>query len=77
MREIVSDVWDFKRDASGSWNWQQQSLRHELIRQCERSFASFEECVADARRCGYIGSVSVAHEPLRDAKGRLVRGRQR
>ena len=77
MNEIVSDVWDFKKDSSGSWHWQRQSLRHELIRECERPFASFEECVADAQRCGYSGSPSVIHEPLRDALGRLLRESRR
>jgi hypothetical protein len=77
VNEIVSDVWDFKKDASGSWKWQRQSLRHELIRECERPFASFEECVADARRCGYSGSPSVSSEPQRDGRGRLLRGSRR
>ena len=77
MNEIVSDVWSFKKDASGSWNWQRQSLRHELISECEQPFATFEECVADAQRCGYSGSPSSMQEPVRDARGRLLRETRR
>lgn len=69
----LSDVWDFKKDGSGRWRWQRQSLRHELIEEGLESFERFEDCVADARRCGYTGSVSVIAEPRRDANGRLVR----
>jgi hypothetical protein len=58
MSDRVSDVWDFKRDASGCWTWHRESLRHEPIRSSEERFENFEDCVADARRCGYNGSFS-------------------
>ena len=73
----VSDVWNFKKDYDGRWNWQRQSLHHELIEEGRTPFATFEDCLADARRCGYTGSWSVADAPVRDASGRLVRRTRR
>jgi hypothetical protein len=69
----MSDVWDFKRDSDGRWNWQRQSLRHELIEAGRAPFATFEDCLADAQRCGYSGSLCISDPPARDAAGRLLR----
>jgi hypothetical protein len=69
----VSDVWDFKKDGTGRWHWQRQSLRRELMEEGRTSFDRFEDCMADAQRCGYTGSFSVSEEPQRDAAGRLYR----
>jgi hypothetical protein len=73
----VSDVWDFKKDSNGRWNWQRQSIRHELIQAGQTPFTEFEDCVADARRCGYTGSFSISDAPQRDASGRLIRRTRR
>jgi len=69
----VSDVWDFKKNGDGHWTWQRQSLHHELIEEGRLAFAQLEECIADARRNGYTGSLAAPAEPPRDALGRLVR----
>ncbi len=69
----VSDVWAFKKETDGSWNWTRESRDRELIHQGRTPFAKFEDCVADAQRFGYTGSISVAEEPRRDATGRLIR----
>ncbi|MGZ8211931.1 MAG: hypothetical protein ACXWUH_15595 [Burkholderiales bacterium] len=73
----VSDVWDFKKDPTGRWAWQRQSLRHELIQQSAQLFDTFQDCVTDAQRFGYVGSFSAADEPQRDASGRLLRLKRR
>jgi hypothetical protein len=73
METSVSDVWDFKKDSNGHWTWQRQSLHHELIEQGRVSFNKLEECIADARRRGYAGSLSGWTEPPRDVSGRLHR----
>jgi hypothetical protein len=54
----VSDVWDFKKDVDGWWRWQRQSLRHELVEKGRQAFRELEDCIADARRCGYAGSLT-------------------
>ena len=77
MKARVSDVWDFKKDAEGRWNWQRQSLHHELIQEGQTPFTKFEDCLADARRCGYTGSLSGYEVPERDASGRLLRRTRR
>ena len=69
----VSDVWDFKKDSNGHWTWQRQSLHHELIEEARLSFQKLDECIADARRRGYAGSLSESAEPPRDASARLRR----
>jgi hypothetical protein len=76
VNDRVSDVWNFKKDGAECWTWQRQSLRHELIQESEKPFDKFEDCVADARRCGYDGSFSIATEPQRDKSGRLLRLRR-
>ena len=73
----VSDVWDFKKGGDGRWTWQRQSLNHDLIDQGRLAFDKLEECIADARRCGYTGSLSQSDEPARDASGRLLRRTRR
>ena len=73
LSATISDVWDFKKDSDGCWNWQRQSLRHELIEASRAPFVTFEACLADAQRCGYSGSLSISDPPARDAAGRLLR----
>jgi hypothetical protein len=73
LEVTVSDVWSFKKDFQGHWMWQRESLHHELLEQARLPFKELEECVADARRRGYTGSLSAVGDPPRDASGRLVR----
>ena len=68
MTARVSDVWDFKRDDKGLWRWRLESLRHELLQEAPVAFKEFDQCVADAKRCGYTGSVCGAEPPARSAK---------
>ena len=77
MDARVSDVWDFKKDGNGRWKWQRQSLHHELIQEGHKPFALFDDCVADAQRCGYTGSLSVPDAPQRRTSGRLLGSKHR
>lgn len=72
----TSDVWDFKKDRNGGWHWQRQSLSHELIQEGHTSFARFEDCVADAQRCGYSGSFALPEGRL-DTPSRTLRRTRR
>jgi hypothetical protein len=48
-----SDVWDFRKDERGRWEWRRQSVLGEVIAEGRNHFENFDECVADAKRCGY------------------------
>jgi len=68
----VSDVWHFKKDHDGRWNWQKESLYHDILQEGRAGFPGFDECVADAKRSGYTGSAAVAEEAPLKRKGRLL-----
>ena len=72
----MSEVWDFKKDPNGDWTWQRQSLHRELIEEGSVSFKQLDECIADARRRGYTGSLSGSTEAARDAPARARRTRR-
>jgi hypothetical protein len=74
---VVSDVWSFRKNEMGQWGWQRESPRHEPLQQSETVFQTFEHCLADAHRFGYVGSISVSEQPPRDAGGRLRRHTRR
>jgi hypothetical protein len=48
-----SDVWDFRKDEHGRWEWRRQSVLGEVIAEGRQHFDDFDQCVADAKRCGY------------------------
>jgi hypothetical protein len=76
MRASASDVWHFKRELNGHWSWQRQSLHHELVEGGQTTFEKFDDCLADARRSGYIGTLSL-ETPQQDASARLLRRTRR
>lgn len=51
------DVWDFKRDGGGRWTWARHSVDCEPMAGSRRSFDTSEECVEDAKRCGYSAAL--------------------
>ena len=51
------DVWTFKKDTNGRWIWLRHSPEGEPLVASSADFEEFEECVADARRRGYVGSL--------------------
>jgi hypothetical protein len=72
----VSDVWGFKKDSTGWWRWQRQSLHHELIDAGRQAFRQLEDCIVDARRHGYGGSLTGSIETAGD-RARPLRGSPR
>ena len=48
-----TDVWDFKKDLHGRWNWCRQTLFGEVVLEGRKSFAELAECETDAKRHGY------------------------
>jgi hypothetical protein len=51
------DVWSFHKADSDAWNWRRTSPDGEILLQGGAEFASLDDCMADARRHGYGGSV--------------------
>jgi hypothetical protein len=51
------DVWAFKRTENG-WIWRRTSADGQLVSQSGIGHQSLEQCVADAQRYGYLGSVA-------------------
>jgi hypothetical protein len=50
------DVWEFKRDGENRWLWRRLTADGEVRIASRAPFGEVEECIADARRCGYLGS---------------------
>jgi hypothetical protein len=69
----VSDVWDFKKDSNGWWRWQRQSLRHEPVDKGRQAFRRLEDCISDARRYGYAGSLTGSIDAVEERSRRLRR----
>jgi hypothetical protein len=57
------DVWAFKR-TEGGWIWRRTSADGQLVLKAGIGHQSLEECVADAQRYGYLGSVAGLAEVL-------------
>src|SRR5688572_22165653 len=55
-------LWHFiLNDGDGTWTWRQVSASGELIAESPFSFRSYNVCVADAQRAGYVRD----QEPVR------------
>jgi hypothetical protein len=52
----ASDVWVFRMNERNRWMWQRVSPEGQPTLESSADFATFEECVADARRRGYTGT---------------------
>lgn len=46
-------VWRFYRDNGGAWRWQQLETDHSVISDSPRGYATYDECLAEARKLGY------------------------
>ena len=53
MQFTDRDKWVFRVNAARRWTWSRNSPDGEPLIGSSRSFASREECVDDAGRCGY------------------------
>jgi hypothetical protein len=53
------DVWSFHKPDTDSWNWRRTSPDGEVLIEGRTAFGSLDECVEDARRHGYTGSMSI------------------
>lgn len=54
------DMWDFKRDGGGRWTWARHSIDREPMAGSRTSFDTLDACVADAKRYGYCGEISLS-----------------
>ena len=54
------DVWSFHKSEPESWIWRRTSPDGEVLLEGRAPFSTFEECITDARRHGYSGSLPVA-----------------
>lgn len=52
------DVWEFKRDDASRWTWRRLTADGDVRLASRDAFADIDECIADARRCGYLGSAA-------------------
>ena len=53
------DVWHFIcDDTDHTWTWRRVSADGELVATADFSFKSFNVCVADAKRAGYLSNVT-------------------
>jgi hypothetical protein len=55
------DVWEFKRDDANRWVWRRLTADGEVRLTSRDALSDLEDCISDARRCGYLGS-SMAFE---------------
>lgn len=53
------DVWSFHKPDTDSWNWRRTSPDGEVLIEGRAAFGNLDECVEDARRHGYTGSMSI------------------
>ena len=54
------DVWSFHKSDSESWSWCRKSPDGEVLIEGRTSFSTLDECITDARRHGYTGSLPAA-----------------
>ena len=52
------DAWSFKKDSNGRWIWIRYSPAGEALTASRADFDEHADCVRDATRRGYRGSVS-------------------
>ena len=50
------DVWEFKRDDAHRWMWRRLTADGDVRITSREPFGDLEECIGDARRCGYLGT---------------------
>ena len=50
-----SESWSFKVDDNGRWTWERKTVEGTLILAASQTFATLEECQANARTRGYSG----------------------
>ena len=62
MPQLYSDydVWSFQKAEPDTWSWRRTSPEGEVLIEGRAAFASFDECINDARRHGYTGTFPVA-----------------
>ena len=48
-----SESWSFKVDDDGRWKWERKAVDGTVMLESLASFATLEECQADARTRGY------------------------
>lgn len=60
---IMRPVWRFFVDGSGLWCWEELTGDKTVARRSARTFESYDECVADARRAGYTFEASQQGSP--------------
>jgi hypothetical protein len=71
------DAWHFIcDDTDGTWTWVRLSPDGEKIAASDFSFRSFNVCLADARRAGYLNNV-MPHRRVRSSDGMAVNKERR
>ena len=78
MAATSLDVWHFICDDSdGTWTWRKVSSDGDEIAASDFSFKSFNVCVADAKRVGYLSNVTPYRRLRSSELGVLDRERRR
>ncbi len=57
--DLGDDGWEFSNGGNGEWRWHRIVRNGEARIPSERAFALLEDCVEDARLCGFSGFDSV------------------
>ena len=84
MARSDSDLWHFIfNDRDGTWCWRRVAVTGDVIAESQFRFQSFNVCVADAERAGYVRDVHPGRraavsdaEPLTARRKRLDERRQ-
>jgi hypothetical protein len=56
------DCWVFQMDDTARWKWYRQRPTGERVAASFHGFPTFYECVKDAKRAGYDGSLEMDEE---------------
>lgn len=54
---MAEDLWEFYPDSSGKWRWRRTAPNGEIVGVSAEGYEERPDCIANARRFGYVGSV--------------------
>ncbi len=63
VQGAMNTVWRFYRDKRNQWHWQELTVTHTVVRESDKSYASYDVCIAAAKKSGY--EFQAAHEKRR------------
>ncbi len=61
-------VWRFYSEPHNEWKWQRLSVVGDVITESTRGYISYDECVADAKRSGYVSEPAQTRKPFDNSR---------